>query len=366
MGGTGGGPVGDETGSNTSHDGTGATSGTATTTDSSETSSGGDTTPLPGDQCVSDWSSLGSGVSSTACVRLAGGEIACADLDNGSPTSFKKLTLNGETLTQATYAVGRGFHFAHCASVGGAVYCGNQGTLNEPAVIETGASYLTGGYHSGCAVINNGGGGGDEVHCFPENGATQVINLPSSRVISLSGTYNYACAALADGSVHCWGEGGNSYLAEKGATETTPVAIAFPSAVTVVGASQYSVCGALASGGLHCDGSSNQSSFPKSDEVTFDATYFGTSTISAIAPGQFATCFLAEGSVHCSSATQTKVVNGLNGVEAIAGGRKWACAAQSNGSLACWKKGQGGETYETTTATLEGGGALQLEAAPCP
>ncbi len=303
-------------------------------------------------------------MSSTACVRLVGGEVACADLDNASPTSFKKLTLNGETVTNATYAVGRGFHFAHCASVGGAVYCGNQGSLYEPAVIESGASYLTGGYHSGCAVVNTGGG--DAVHCFPENGAPQVVNLPSSRVVSFSGTYNYTCAALADGSVHCWGEGSNSYLAEKGATATNAVPIAFPDDVTVVGASQYSVCGALANGGLHCDGSSNQSSFPKTDEVTFDANYFGTSTVSAIAPGQFGTCFLADGTVHCSSTTETKVVSGLSGVETIAGGRKWACAAQSNGSLACWKKGQGGDSYEPTVATLEGGGALQLEAAPCP
>ena len=333
-------------------------------TDSSETDSEDTTTPPNDSACVSEWSSLGSGVSSTACVRLTGGEIACADLDSGSPTSFKKLTLGGQTVTGAIYGVGRGFHFAHCANIGGAVYCGNQGTLNEPAVIELGATYLTGGYHFGCAVVE--AGDGDEVHCFPENGATQTVTLPKSRVVSLSGTYNYACAALADGSVHCWGEGANSYLADEGATATTAVPIAFPGAVTVVGASQYSVCGGLADGGLHCDGSSNQSSFPKTDDVSFDPSYFEGSTITAIAPGQFGTCFLADGAVHCSSTSETKQVSGLSGVQSIAGGRKWACAAQGDGSLACWKKGQGGDSYAATTATLEGGDALQLEAAPCP
>lgn len=341
-----------------------ATSDTADTTNSDTDDTGGPSNPQPGSSaCLTDWSSLGSGVASTACVRLVGGEVACADLDNGSPTAFKKLTLGGETLKNATYAVGRGFHFAHCVSVEGAVYCGNGGNLYEPPELESGAGYLTGGYHSGCAVV--GSGSEQRVQCFPENGPLETVNLPASLVVSLSGTYNFACAALANGEVYCWGDGGNSYLDGKGATPTDPVRITFPSPATIVGASQYSLCGALQGGGLFCDGSSDQASFPKEDATTFDDTYFSGASITGIAPGQFGTCFLADGQVHCSSTTTTKVVAGLSNVKSIGGGRKWACAVTNDSALSCWKKGQGGETYETTTATLEGGGALALEAAAC-
>lgn len=343
-------------------DATGTGDGTRDTNDTSDQTTDEPGSPSPG-ACVAEWSSLGNGVSSTACVRLTGGEVACADLDNGSPTAFKKLTLNNEVVTGATYAVGRGFHFAHCASLDGAVYCGTGGSLYEPPHVESGAGYLTGGYHSGCAIVGNSGE--QRVQCFPENGTAEFIDLPASDIASLSGTYNYTCAALANGEVFCWGEGGNSYLADKGATPTTPVRIEFPSAVTIVGASQYSVCGALADGGLFCDGSSDQSSFPKLDATTFDDSYLPDATVTGIAPGQFGTCFLADGQVHCSSTSETKLVPGLSNVKHLAGGRKWACAVTSDNALKCWKKGQGGDSYEATAASLEGGGALNLEAAPC-
>jgi alpha-tubulin suppressor-like RCC1 family protein len=78
-------------------------------------------------------------------------------------------------------------------------------------------------------------------------------------VVSLSAGMFHTCAALADGSAHCWGGNGSGQLGDGTLTSTdlpTPVSgLGSGSGVTLIAAGAYHTCAVTADGAAHCWGS---------------------------------------------------------------------------------------------------------------
>ena len=228
---------------------------------------------------------------SHSCAVLDNGEVACwgennvGQLGNGgnSDSSIPTLTNSlgvGRTAVEVSAAM------AHTCAIldDGSVVCwgsGYYGQLGNGANYDTTSPLLTsalgsgqsaialssGGYHS-CAVLDNG-----EVVCWGfggngqiGNGATSNVNTPtltnsfgSGRIaVGITTGEYFSCALLNDGSVACWGNGGNGQIGNGGTSQVnTPTQTSgFGQGVTVTAISSGNrfVCAILDNTDMACWG----------------------------------------------------------------------------------------------------------------
>jgi len=284
----------------------------------------------------------GSGSSSGGMDSGSAGDSGAAGEggDGGGPALLKGVT----SITQGDYHT--------CALLtGGGIDCwgfnvysqlGNGGTTDSyvptPATVLPTATAVAAALQHTCAILANGtvgcvgfnveegldGGAGG----YDDGGLALVPGLTNATAIAVN-AYN-SCALLADGTVQCWGAGGN-IAGELGNGTTsdvskTPVPVTGLTGVTALTAGANHFCALVTGGTVQCWGSS-----------TTGALGNGTSGLS--------------GTCNCSD---TPVTATVTGVTAIAAGFDFTCALLTGGTVDCWGDDTYGELGTAGTTTCPG------------
>jgi len=214
---------------------------------------------------------------------------------------------------------------------------------------------------------------------------TQQFTAASGNTIDLQGVVQVAvgsgdtCALLVDGTVRCWGGGGQGELGTGSNTSDSnaPVSVRGLSGVTAIASGYDQSCAVLADGTVKCWGYNNAGQLGNGSNTESDSpvTVSGLTGATAIAAGYDFTCaVLSDGTARCWGAngngqlgngstvsSNTPVtVSGISGATAIAAGQNHACAVLSDGTARCWgynlygQLGNGSQTSSGTPVTVSG------------
>ena len=238
--------------------------------------------------------------------------------------------------------------------------------------VDTGVSSVASFGNHSCSVLEGG-----SVQCWGANGSGQLgngttvassvpVNVQNiTNAVSVSTGDSHSCALLATGAVQCWGS--NSSLA-LGTGSTTPGTSAVPVSVSsVTNAVSISLganhsCAALATGSVVCWGANASGQLGDSSTTSRSTrvTVSGVAGVSSISAGGTHTCaVLSTGVVRCwgnnssgqlgnlsvaSNSVVSVQVEGLDSaVRAIQSGTASSCALLQTGSIQCWGAGARGE-----------------------
>jgi alpha-tubulin suppressor-like RCC1 family protein len=225
------------------------------------------------------------------------------------------------------------------------------------------------GQHHTCALTTQGGvrcWGDNSVGQLGDGTTTQrltpvdVVGLTSG-VTAIAAGDQHTCAIVADGGVECWGSNLSGALGDGTAAmqRSTPGPVADLSAgVVAIGAGGADTCAALASGSLYCwglnaSGQLGDGTYTSRTTPTVASGLTGPvqGTAGSIAPGGDHTCVvLATGDVQCTGAdvagqlgngqtdgTNTFVANGLaNPAVTVASALSVSCAIDDVAQVSCW------------------------------
>jgi alpha-tubulin suppressor-like RCC1 family protein len=203
---------------------------------------------------------------------------------------------------------------------------------------------------------------------------TTVLGL--TNVVELAAGASHVCARVADGAVWCWGANASRQVGSgrSGSTERNAVRVAgLTGAVSIACGASHS-CAALADGTLQCWGANAQGQLGDAS-TTLRATpvaVVGITTARRVDAGNNTTCAaLGDGSVRCwgdnaetqlglgttdSRATPTAVPGVADAVE-VSVGNAHACALRADGVALCWGSNSSGQLgnpsapYIRSTAT---------------
>jgi alpha-tubulin suppressor-like RCC1 family protein len=255
--------------------------------------------------------------------------------------------------------------------------------LNDVVAL-TGGDNSTGGGTHACALQRSG-----TVQCWGNNDKGELgrggalalsSNTPSifvpqtvvglSDAVSISAAGHSTCAVKADGTVVCWGYGGQN-LVRLGVNVPSSTVFALSSPISVVGVSNVvslsmahngNTCAVITDGSLTCWGTNgvNHSGLPISQMSTtmmgaLPTPIIGIANIAAITLGLTHTCALkTDATVVCwgtygtranfnSAEPQTtplsvKTPSGapLTEVQSVSSGMDHTCASKFDGSVHCW------------------------------
>lgn len=294
---------------------------------------------------------------SRTCALLTGGTAACW----GGTVSFSAKALTATGLAGATAIVVGGRSKACALIADGTVKCWNAG--NEEAAVAvpglTGATALSAGPAHTCALQTGGtvacwgGNGAGELGDgttkssdtpVPVMGVTTAISIAAGGDAAAGDLEGYTCAALADGTVACWGDNSLDQLGMGSGTSSSHVLV--PTVVPgVAGATAvYSssggnnTCAVVSGGAVECWG--------KQPTVVP-----GVTAPARLAVGDDHACaVLADTTVACwggnssgqlgngtEKASATPVaVPGLTGVMGLAAASGYSCALLAGGAVECW------------------------------
>jgi alpha-tubulin suppressor-like RCC1 family protein len=240
---------------------------------------------------------------------------------------------------------------AHCSSDTALQTCQASGTWNAspcPTLCKDGAclsatKIFVKSFNT-CALLSDSG-----LACWGDNSFGQLANGsftgPSTcedtsscatapvRVAGLTGVtsvaigFKFACAALSDGTVKCWGRGIYGILGSGTSMPPdicysglpcamAPATVAGLSGVTAIAAGDNHACALLGDGDVWCWGAN-------------DSGQLGYG--SASGPD---TCSANGRTLDCAKAPVA--VKGLHGAVAIAAGREHTCALLGDGTVSCW------------------------------
>ncbi len=306
---------------------------------------------------------LGSGVDAIAaggastCALSSTGAVSCwgqnsaGQLGNGSTTpSTTPLPVTG--LGSGVTAIAAGANFACALSTGGAVSC-------------------WGGNASG--QLGNGTATSSSV-------PVSVTGLGAG-VVAIGAGASHACAVVAGGALHCWGENLNGQLGDGTTTNrSTPMAVSgLGSGVAAVAPGDTHSCAVTLAGAVWCWGANQKGQL--GDGTTTDRTVpvavSGLSTgTTAVSTGSSFSCALtAAGVAQCwgdpsngrlgrptspFAVAPQPVVGAGSALTTVAAGVEHACGMTTGDAVVCWgdnsvgQLGDGGTTRSTAPVTVTG------------
>ena len=273
----------------------------------------------------------------TAAAISAGGAHTCAILDNGNVLCWGFGT-DGELGYGDVFSLGD----INLPGTHAPVYLGPGRTATAIAA---------GDLHT-CAILDDGsvecwgfGGNGELGHGDTNpigNTATSTpgmvgpVDLGGHKATAITAGAEFTCVILDDGSVECWGYGGNGELGygntnNVGDTEVPelagPVDLGPGRTAKAISAGQDHVCAILDNGSVECWGNGTNG----------ELGYGTTGSVGATqTPGSVGAVDLGPG--------RTAV--------AIAAGGDHTCALLDNGTVKCWGYGAYGETGLCSTANV--------------
>jgi len=183
----------------------------------------------------------------------------------------------------------------------------------------------------------------------PPNSSVPVDVSGVTDAVGVSAALSHACAALATGSVRCWGLGFSTF------GHYDPVGIAGVSGATAVAAGWFHNCAIVTAGAVDCWGANshgqlgNGTTTASSDPVEVTGIVGATS----IAAGIYRTCVVVSGTVKCwgdDNLVPTDVIGITDATQVSVGGDSM-CAVVSAGAVKCWGSNQGGQYGDGTHST---------------
>lgn len=274
----------------------------------------------------------------TACARLSDATVRCwgsganGELGDGlrrhslTPVAVSNLT------GVSKLSKGPGRHVCAMQAQGlrcwgdnatGQLCNGSTTLVAQPGPITSGTflDVAAGGNHT-CAVQSNG-----QVVCCGSNTSAQLGNGPPSfgsttqltAVPGLDSAFTvvsgrlHSCAALRDGTVHCWGSNNQGQLGTTpGGTPSAPVRVAGVGSTVALAAGDQHTCALLTDGRVSCWGLNQY--------------------------GQ-----LGAPSVAGQVSSTPVLVPGLHGVVELSAGDSHTCARLETGELRCWGRNNQGQ-----------------------
>ncbi len=235
---------------------------------------------------------------------------------------------------------------------GAALGSGTLAPRPVPGTVSLGADHA--------CVVDSGGG----LDCWGGNGSGQLgtgdttgrtlagAAVPfSSGVTGVAAGLGFTCAVKTDGTVACWGVGGNGQLGNGGtSTRTTPVTVLNVAQARSVATGDAHACAVTADGALWCWGAGSNARIGDggADDRSTPVRVI-TSGVQAVAAGKTATCALRnDGSVACwgsmlvnggtqsFGSTPTTVSQLGTSVRAISGDGDNMCAVMTDTTMRCW------------------------------
>lgn len=238
--------------------------------------------------------------------------------------------------------------------------------------LSSGVSSIAAGDNQTCALTTSGA-----VKCWGNNlngqlgnGSNVQATTPtdvtglSGGVIAIAAGDNHTCAALASGTVRCWGWGTSGQLGNN-ANTSSPVPVdvqGLPGGTTAVAlsAGYRHSCAVLSNGSARCWGRNNEGQLGSGNNTTsrVAVTPVGlTNSVTAIAAGGSHTCVVQGSSTKCfgyngagqlgngatANANSPVTVSGLTTATSLALGSGHSCARTSAGTVKCWGLNQDGE-----------------------
>jgi alpha-tubulin suppressor-like RCC1 family protein len=205
-----------------------------------------------------------------------------------------------------------------------------------------------------CAVIQGGA-----VRCWPDSQGEDVDIAVDAPAVAVAMGHAHACAVLEGGTIECWGQNFSGELGTGSTADTAIGDLNVPSAVLGIGdaisvsAADDTTCAALADGTVECWGDNTWGELGDGTTPTSAApvTVSGLTTAVAVCTGSsFGCAALADGSVECWGAnsfgqlgdgtladSSTPVaVTGIASARAITCGENHACALLDDDSIQCW------------------------------
>lgn len=312
-----------------------------------------------------------------SCPSSGGGSAS-----GGGPASsllILSLTL-GASHTCALVSSGR----VHCWGNGtsGRLGYGSSSDLASPGGPVPGlrgVSQISAGTAHTCALTTNG-----NVHCWGDGfygqlgyGSSSNRSLPGDAIpdftninqVSVGGIHT--CILTTNGSVHCWGDGQNGKLGYGDTSDRNSPGEAIPDLtnVTQISSGSSHTCALVENGSVHCwgAGGNSQLGYGNSNERQSPGEPIpGLTNVVHISAGNLRTCALLEGgSVSCwgagylgygntsGSSTPGGAVPGLSDVVQLSTGATYSCARVMAGNAYCWGWGNSGRLgYGNTSDRL--------------
>jgi alpha-tubulin suppressor-like RCC1 family protein len=220
-----------------------------------------------------------------------------------------------------------------------------------------------------CWGINSGGQLGDGTF----NDALFAVDVSglTSGVRSVAVGGSGVCAVLSNGTVDCWGVGGNGQLGNgELLSSPTPVQVSGISTATMAAGAGTRFCAALSEGGVKCWGRSSGNSLgdgstPQSATPVAVANIGARHVISLAAMGSATCAVLDDQTVWCwgsntsggtglgTTSGTTPVPTQVPGLLAskISGGNNWFCVVTNTGAAQCWGANNVGQLGDGTAVT---------------
>jgi len=200
-------------------------------------------------------------------------------------------------------------------------------------------------------------------------GASLLLGFPALAQGKVSVGAYFTCAVAADGTVKCWGYGGNGELGDgAGVNRSSPVTVSGITNAVSVAVSTYHACAVLATGEGRCWGQNNYGQLGNGQTILRQltpVTVTGISSIARISLGLHHTCALTEaGGVWCwgyggngqlgrnstgDSAVPVSVSGLESGVIDVSAADQHACAVTTSGEARCWGANSSGQLGDGST-----------------
>lgn len=208
--------------------------------------------------------------------------------------------------------------------------------------------------------------------CARERPTDEVVARRSSNLLfsqapgSLSAEFNHTCAVLSDATVVCWGYNRRGEIgapADIVFSSAAPLHVPGLTDVVSVTTGRFHSCAALSDGTAHCwgDNEDGQLGTGSADPIgtSSPVTVGGLTGVVSLAGGAIHTCaLLNDGTVRCwgraengqtgggpggTHALVPVTVVGLTNAVAIAAGNFHSCALLADHTVRCWGSGGGGQ-----------------------
>ncbi len=238
------------------------------------------------------------------------------------------------------------------------------------------------GYTHTCALVESG-----SVYCWGNNFAGQIgdgtqatrllatssgIDGGTQQAVALAAGFDFSCALLSDGSVWCWGNGGDGQLGNgaQGGFSTSPVEVPGVVEARKLDAGRIHACANTKELGVFCWGSNNQNqinsgatdpqvpqavstpSSVKSLAVNGNRTCFGTDDGEAWCVGDGNWGSLGDGGSGSSNTLVLVTGTDTDPVAMIAAGHTTNCALGPDGDVRCWGYNGGGQLGAGLVGTI--------------